>query len=177
MLLLITLLPRARDQGSATAASLVTSNPLGGKPKGLFCRQPSTLAKSKASCLKLDTDFYILICSLEQEYKKICRILVAAVALEVSLVKHLLKKETSLLPVLSTSYSLFPSNWLPMQTDSSRSLKKVRSLAGRDEARTTSLSRGEIQNLGQRTFRGQRRIRLRSSCNTGRCDMHRDTWD
>lgn len=70
MLLLITVLPRARYQDSATAASRVTSSPLGGKPKGLFCCQPSTLAKSKASCLKLATDFYILIRSLEQEYKK-----------------------------------------------------------------------------------------------------------
>lgn len=148
MLPLITVLPRAWDKGFATAASWVTSNALGGKPKGLFHCQPSTPARNKASCLMLATDFYVLICSLEQEYKKICQLLMAAVALERSLVYHLLKEETSLLPVLSTSYSFFPSNWLPTHTDSRSCLKKGEK-AGRDELRMMSLSSERIQNLEQ----------------------------
>lgn len=53
----------------------------------------------------------------------------AAVALEISLVHHLLEEETSLLPVLSTTYSFFPLNWLPTHTNSRSCLKKVRRLA------------------------------------------------
>lgn len=57
MLFLISVLPRAQDQGSATASSGATSSSLGVTSKGLFCCQPPTPAKSKASCLKLATEF------------------------------------------------------------------------------------------------------------------------
>lgn len=39
--------------------------------------------------------------------------------------------------------------------NSSRSLRKVTRLPGRDEVRSTTLSRGGIQNLEQRTFKGE----------------------
>lgn len=114
-LLLIIALPRAQ----AGALQLLPH----GWPPTLLEGNPRTVllsafysSQKQSLCLQLTTDFDLLICSLEQEYKKMCQTLVAAVALETFTVKHLLKKETSLLPLLSTSYSLFPPNLLPTQT-------------------------------------------------------------
>ena len=161
-------LPRAWDKGSATAASWMTSNPLGGKPKRLFCFQSATPDKSKASCLKLATDFYLLICSLEQEYKKICQILVTAVAPEIS---GKTSAEEGNKPTAHSQYQLF-SLPIKLGAHTNRQQQKFekgekRRLAGRDDVRKMSLSRGGIQNLSQRTFRGREEFDCRVHATVG----------
>lgn len=83
-------------------------------------------------------------------------LLVAAEALELSAKAS---AEEGNQPAACPQYQLF---FLPIKLaahrNSSRSLRKVTRLAGRDEARSMTLSRGGIQNLGQRTFEGEGRI-------------------
>lgn len=171
-LLLITALPRAQDQGSAAAASWVTSNPLGGKPKD--CSAVSLLLQPKAKPLFIVSYRFLSLLTWTGIQENVpntsgCR--------GTRDVYGKTSAEEGNKPPGCSQYQLFSlAIKLAAHTNSSTSLMKVRRLAGRDEVRTKKQSTGGIQNLGQRTFRGQGGIWLWISRHVGDVTCM-NTWD
>lgn len=167
-------------RGSATAASWVTSNPLGGKPKD--CSAVSLLLQPKAKPVftvnyRFRSTHLLTWTGIQENVSN------TSGCCGTGDVYSKISPEEGNKPAASSQYQLFS---LPIKfaahTNSSTSLIKVRRLAGKDEMRTKNQSKGGIQNLGQRTFRGQGGMWLWISCQVGDVTCRntkgrgRDTW-
>lgn len=130
-----------------------------------FCCQPFTLAKSKASCLKSAQDFYLLICPAEQAYKNLSNTTGCCCTGELA---GKTAAEEGNKPAACPHYQLSPLA-IKLAAHTGSSLKNARQVK---KVRIVSLRRGAMQDLGQREEQDSW-----SSCNGGRCNVHRDTRD